>query len=154
MIFGYINGTDEKINLGDYFMEDYINSNKSLINKLIKGKKIENNIFGYIILEKIKLIYIPNEIIFYNKGNNTILTNNSILEKDYILNQNDTIIKTDRYYYLEYQNIISEPDYDIFDRQANQTIGPLGHLLDSVSTIDDQTNFYNPKNYYGRTNTL
>jgi len=32
MIFGYINGTNETIEIEEFFMDDYINSNKSLIN--------------------------------------------------------------------------------------------------------------------------
>ena len=151
MMFGYITGSDEYIKIEDYFMDDYINSTQNIINKLKGDKEIQNNIFKYIILDQIKLISIPDELLFYNKVNNTnlLLKNNDILNKDYILKQNDEIIKTDRYYSLDYQNIISEPDYETF----NSTGINVPYSQSDIKLID-QKDFYNPRLYYGRTNTL
>ena len=148
MIFGYINGTDEYINMNEYFMDDYINSNKNIIDKLIENKEIENNIFGYIILQQIKLISIPKELLFYDI-NNILLSNNSILNKEYKLIQNNNIIKNNEYYYLDYQNIISEPDYDTFNYKASDIIN-----LPHSNSFVDQRDYYNPNKYCGRTNTL
>ena len=65
MLFGYANGTDSNIDVSEYFMDDYINSSKNIVSKLIENVIIENNIFGYeIITDKIKLALIPEEILF------------------------------------------------------------------------------------------
>ena len=86
MLFGYANGTDSFIDTPEYFMEDYINSSKNTASKLFENIIIENNIFGYeLINDKIILSSIPNEILFYNKTNENIkLENEDFLDKLYI----------------------------------------------------------------------
>ena len=105
MLFGYANGTDSFIDTPEYFMEDYINSSKNTASKLFENIIIENNIFGYeLINDKIILSSIPNEILFYNKTNENIkLENEDFLDINYILKQNEQIIKYDKYYSLDYQ---------------------------------------------------
>ena len=152
MIFGYANGTDEEFNISEYFMDDYINSTKNIISKLTENVIIENNIFGFIYLkDQIKSSLIPEEILFYNKSNELIkLTNGSILDKDYILKQNDSLIKNNKNYSLDYQIIITEPEYEIFNLNAKDII----NCSSSDLSFEDQLKFYNPKIYFGRTNTL
>ena len=153
MIFGYINGTDEYINISDYLSDDYINNTKNIYNKLMENKEIENNIFGYILLKEIKLISIPLELLLYDR-NNTLLLNNSILndEEEYILKQNDKLIKNSEYYHLDYQNIISEPDYNTFNNKASDIINKKSS--ETSGSFVDQKTYYYPRKYYGRTNSL
>ena len=68
MLFGYANYTDSIINISEYFMDDNINNEKNLFDILLNNIEIENNIFQYYIdINEIKLVSIPNEILFYNK---------------------------------------------------------------------------------------
>ena len=85
LIYGYVNGTDKTIdNISEYFRDENDNNNKNIVEELTQNVNIENNIFGYEIVDKIKLISIPDEIIFNNKNNiNMILKNNDILDIRY-----------------------------------------------------------------------
>ena len=153
IFFGYVNGTDNIIDILEYLKDGYIismNNNFNLVNKLTENIQIDNNIFGYEVLtEQIKLSSIPEEIIFYNNSNSNIkLTNNSILDMNYSLIQNINIDKNDNYYQLNYQIIIQEPDYEKFNSLTNDIIN---YTSDSFV---DQKNYYKQKYLYGRTNTL
>ena len=64
---------------------------------------IENNIFGYSRIEKVKLIEIPDEIKFYYTGNNIALINGEEINSNNILRQNTDLIKYDRNYTLDFQ---------------------------------------------------
>ena len=149
MMFGYPNGTDSNIDLSRYFIDiDGYDSKNNIITKLLEGLTIDNNIFGYIIVNQIKLVSIPNQILFYNSDDvNTPLTNGSILKENYSFSQNDELIKTDEYYSLDYQYIIQEPDYTTFYGNANNVIN---YPSDDYS---DQSSNFNPKTFEGRTNT-
>ena len=70
LFFSYPNGTDFSANIFPYFTDTEYYSNNNLIQYLLYYCTIDNNIFGYTRANEIKLISIPNEIIFYNKGNN------------------------------------------------------------------------------------
>ena len=156
IFFGYVNGTDNIIDILEYLKDEYIiisiNNNFNLVNKITKNIQIDNNIFGYEVLtEQIKLSSIPEEIIFYNNSNSNIkLTNNSILDINYNLIQNINVDKNDNYYQLNYQIIIQEPDYDKFN---NLTTDIINYISSSGSFVD-QKNYYKQKYLYGRTNTL
>ena len=105
MIFGYPNGTDSTINI-EIFLNDIENSDPEIscnfYEFLNENLTIENNIFGYIQVDKIKLVSIPDEIIIIEQNNNDgkriledesnqfiKLTNNSYLYKKnkYFLSQ-------------------------------------------------------------------
>ena len=145
LMFGYANGTDSEIDLSPYFMDlENYDPNNNIVYKLIEGISISNNIFGYEIMNQIKLISIPNQIIFYNGNETTSLTNNSILDSNYKLNQNDELLKTDELYYLDYQFIIKEPNYSTFYSNASEVID---------YNSDDLSGYFEPKTFYGRTNT-
>jgi len=153
MMFGYVNGTDETIDISEYFMDDYINSDKNIVTELTKDIVIENNIFGYVIKEQLKLVSIPEEILFYNKNNDNeiLLNNNDKLNKDYIFKQNINKEKTHEYYSLDYQFIVQEKDYNDFNSIANNIVDfPAS---DSSSYVD-QSSFFQPKEFFGRTNTV
>jgi len=156
MMFGYANGTDETIDLSEYFMDDhiYINNNKNIVAELTKNIIIENNIFGYEVKEQLKLVSIPEEILFYNKNNDgaeTLLSSNDTLNKDYTLKQNISKEKSYEYYSLDYQIIIKEKDYDDFNSIALTIVDYPAY---GSSSYVDQRAFFQPKEYFGRTSTL
>ena len=105
-------------------------------------------IFGYEISEKIRLISIPDEIIFYNVNDvNTKLSNGDILNKEYILKQNESLVKTNKYYYLEFQFIVQEPDYNTFNSKAKYIID---YPSSSSDEYVDQSTYYEYKTFYGK----
>ena len=147
-LFGYVNGTDDYIDIGKY-ITDNTNGNNNLVLDLTENTIIDNNIFGYEILkEQIKLVYIPESLSFYNENNNIRLDNDGILEKNYILQSNGIFSGNNSY--LEYQIIITEPDYDIFNNKSSEIFN-----CSSIGiTFVDEINYYNKSIFYGRTNTL
>ena len=96
MFFGYANGTDFSIDILPYIMdiESYDNNN-NIFDKLIENCKIDNNIFGYEIVQKINLVYYPEELLFYTGSGEfreeNPLPNNSFLDADHTLYQNKEI---------------------------------------------------------------
>ena len=137
-IIGYANGTDSEINISPYLINSAnYNSEINLVEDLLKNLVIENNIFGYVAVNKIKLISIPEEICF-NKG----LDSENILDSDYEMKRNNEIINEEETYILKYQFIVKEPEYNKF--YEGQNIGDSDNLYSS----------FQQKIFYGRTNTL
>ena len=152
LIFGYANGTDFEIDIYPYLSDtaDFTGT-KNLYEDLIAEAKIDNNIFGYEMAEKIKLISIPEELLFFDDSSETPLSDNSEISSNYVLKQNEQItIKTDEYYYLEYQFIVKEPDYEKFYTPGTN----LKREKSVGERINDTSIFYRPRYFYGRTNTL
>jgi hypothetical protein len=117
----------------------------NLVINLLENLIIENNIFEYEKINKIKLIHIPEQIIIFNGENlDKILENNDILEPNYKLIQNNELIKNNNFYYLEYQYIIKEPEYETFYNTSKL-------VSDNDVNFSD---YYIPRIFYGRTNTL
>ena len=151
VFFGYPNGTDFEIDISIYLMDtDYYDSNDNLYNFLMQKMKVENNIFGYEIVEKINLVSIPKELLFYNITDGVKdsypLPNNTFFDSNHVLNQNKEITKTFKYYYLDYQYIVKEPEYSDF--YPSDTV-------DKPDTFDGSEYFNsNRKTFYGRTNRL
>ena len=143
MIFGYANGTDSEINISPYLSDsDSYNINLNLVGTILENLTIDNNIFNYEIINKIKLITIPDNINIYNNSFSQKLQNGDILGLNYIIVQNNQSIKDFRYYNLEYQYIIKEPDYSMF------------YSTEISSISDNAFNYYTPQIFYGRINTL
>ena len=149
MIFGFANGTDSIIDISSYFMDDNVNNENNIIKKLKDYLIIDNNIFGYEFAKQIKLITIPDHILFFNKDNKDVqLSNNNILNFDYIFKQNTNMIKTDDFYSLSYQFIIQEPEYNEFNNY------PISIKEYPYSGSADQISFFSQNKFYGRTNKL
>ena len=146
LMFGYANGTDLEIDISNFLMDiENYNESYNLYKYLIHTMKIDNNVFGYEKVEQIKLDSIPEEIIFLNRNDNSIISNDNFIDENYILKQNDNIIKDDSYYNLEYQFILKEPDYDIF----------YSSYLDQLKGDDINLNeYFTPRKFYGRANNL
>ena len=150
LMFSYPNGTDSEINMFPYLMDSgYYDTSKNLFNDLMENMTIENNIFGYEKLDNIKLVYRPEELIFLDASDDTEVLSGGILKSNYKLYQNKDLKKSNKYYYVEYQFIIREPDHSSFYHVGN-VIYWAGHY----GNDDDLNEYYEPKIYYGRTNTL
>ena len=149
MIFGYANGTENTIDISPYFTDsNYYDINNNLINKLNEDLIIDNNIFGYIPANKIKLITIPIQISFYNGENNTKLIEGNILEYNHKFEQRNDLIKNNDYYSFDYQFIIKEPDYNTF--YSN----PFYVINYPSNSYDDQSNNFKQNEFYGKTNKV
>ena len=150
MVFGYPNGTDLEIDISPYFSDsDNYDSSYNLYDYLIRTMKIDNNIFAFQKVDRIKLTSIPEEILFYNGYDNTLISNNSIIDSNYILKQNTDKVKENKYYYLDYQFIAREPDFDTYFKGNNV------YKTSFIGTTETEfQNYYIQKYFFGRTNTL
>ena len=121
MIFGYPNGTDSTINISDFIFNGEENDiHPEALNNLYKflfeNYTIENYISKYKPDYRIKLVSIPEEIIIIEiqlnetSSNYEIneLKNNSFMHQDYnyTVKQNKNLIKTSKYYYIDYQYMV------------------------------------------------
>ena len=146
MIFGYANGTDNVIDISTYLYDcDSYDTNNNLFTKLMDNLNIENNIFGYEKINKIKLISIPEQVKIFNSSNfGHQLQNGDILEQNHKPTQNADLIKNEIYYYIDFQYLIKEPEYSTFYSNCDKTLGDTGNFNE----------YFTPKIFYGRTNTL
>ena len=124
IIFGYANGTDSIIDISPYLIDSQnYDEDLNLIKEIHANITIDNNIFGYIKEDKIKIVSIPEQIKFsIGKDENKVeIENGEIIDVnvEYSLNQINSLIKTDEYYDLYYQGIIKELEYDDFYSQAH-----------------------------------
>ena len=152
--FGYPNGTDFEVDIFPYLMDTGSITHSNIFSDLLMPRmKIENNIFGYEKVEKINLVSIPDELLFYNitggVQDENPLPNNTFFDANHKLYQNRLINKTDRYYYLDYQYIVKETTYNNF--YSTETVDiPNNEPGYDGSTYYEQ----NRKTFYGRTNRL
>ena len=152
MIFGFANGTDFSIDISPFLMDlDNYNGKNNLYNYLSETMNIENNIFKYEKIEKIKLISICDELLLY-KGKikfhteESLISINESFDENYTLFQNKNKIKNAQFYGLEYQFMIKEPDYETFYSIPNSTFNNPKNF--------DASQYYEPKTFYGRINIL
>ena len=81
---------------------------------------IDNNIFGYERIEKIRLISICQELLLYKGKLNesqedTVLPVNELFDANHTLLQNKNKIKQEeKLYSIEYQFMVKEPNYTTF----------------------------------------
>jgi len=133
MILGYVNGTDCTIDISYWLndMENNKDNNISFFEFLYQNFSIENNIFGYIPENIVKLTFIPKEILILKQDELLPLENNTLINQtdNYILQQNIKLTKTSQYYYIDYQYIVKELNGIINDEHGDKV-------------------------YYGRTNRL
>ena len=159
MIFGFGNGTDFETDISPYLMDtNYYDGSSNLYQFLINTMTIDNNIFGYEKVEKIRLVKICDELLLY-KGKkdidmeSTVLPLNELFDANHTLLQNKNIIKQeDKLYTLEYQFLVHEPDYNKFYDMSLYHFGKIEKKDDSNSY--DGSNYYQAKTLDGRTNIL
>ena len=157
MIFGFGNGTDHEIDISPYLMDTgFYNTANNLYDHLINNMTIDNNIFGYNKIEKIRLISICDELLLY-KGKygvsqeENVLPLNELFDADHVLYQNKSIKKEEnKLYTLEYQYMVEEPDYDTFYSMPNTT----ETILKSGISDFNEKQYYHPKILDGRVNIL
>ena len=148
LIFGYINGTDSFIDISLYLNKNN-HDNNNIIIKLQENAKINNNIFGYELTNEIKLIYIPDELLFYNipeSGNKAKVNNGDILINSHEIIQNYQVMKINKTYSLKYQLIVKEPSLEKFDQYASNIV-----YYPDDPEIDQNDEIYENKKYFGRT---
>ena len=155
IIFGYINNTDSLTDVCiDIF--PFLNNNKTnnLINTLQENAIINNNIFGYEFNKEIKLVSIPDELIFYNynNSNNSIqqeqkekikLVNGNILFYEHEIDINESKLINNSTF-LEYQLIAHELNIEnnYYELIINDSY---------YDEIDDNFDFENKLNiFYGK----
>ena len=153
MLFGFANGTDLLIDISPFLMDtDNYNGSNNLYDFLIDKISIDNNIFGYEIIEKIKLVAICDELLLYQGKLNIdkeeyALSANDSFDTNNTLIQNKNITKEeDKLYILEYQYMVKEPNYTTFYSISNSEISSPENY--------DASQYYQPKIFYGRTNIL
>ena len=153
MIFGFANGTDLTIDISPYLADSgNYNEAKNLYNDLMDTMTIDNNIFGYVKVEQIRLVSICNELLLYrgksdSRETNTVPIGESFGSQYTLLQDKSRIKNEDTLYTLEYQFIVQEPDYTTFYSIPHATFDSIGHTYDSSA-------HYQPKTFYGRTNIL
>ena len=154
MIFGFANGTDHTIDISPYLMDTgYYNPSNNLYNYLMSTMKIDNNIFDYQKIEKIRLISICDELLLF-KGELGISQEDTTLPLNDLFDANHTLLqnrskrkKENKLYILEYQFMVKEPDFDTFYGAANKVID------DKLNSVNAK-NYYQPKTLNGRVNIL
>ena len=154
LFFNYFNGSDYNINITSYFenKDNTDNDNDDIIIPFQNLFQIDNNIFGYQI-QKIKIISIPNEIILYYLGRLTskseVKEGNEILSSgiELIITPKNDILKNDSIYFIEYQCLISELDYDTFNNFSYKIYDyPENPSVDQRDEFNE-----NIQTYYGKT---
>ena len=129
IMFGYSKGINKTIDISYYLSdnENYGKNSKTLFDILYENFTLDNNIFNYTLADKIKLIFIPQEIIIININSNEAVNNDSEINSynNYSLYQNLNMTKNSQYYYIDYQYIIKDkiPQHDkerIFYSRTNR----------------------------------
>ena len=147
LFFSYFNSSDFEINITSYFSNikmDENDDNDDITIPFPNNIIIDNNIFGYQILEEIKITSIPNEIQLYlineNNEKTTIKIGDEINPNNInitISPKNDTI-KNNNTYFIEYQYKYTDPDYDTFNKYPDKIVS-----YPENSSIDDQREEFN-----------
>ena len=151
MFFSYPNGTDFYMDISSYVMDtEFYQESYNLISYLLSNRSIDNNIFGYQPVEEIKLVSIPEEIIFYKSENDIPLSNGEQISIDHVLKQNKEKIKYDKNYFLDYQFIAK--GFETYNELYNHA-HKKNYTYNTGKTCNFQES-YSQKIYYGRTNRL
>ena len=158
LFFSYFNNSDFNINITSYFSNiesDEYDDNDDITIPFPKNSKIDNNIFGYQILEKIKIISIPNEINLYLINGNYEKTEIKVGDEinpnniNITISPKNDIIKNNSIYFIEYQYLYTDPDYDTFNNYPDTIIS-----YPEDSSIDDQREEFNKDIKIHFSNTL
>ena len=124
LILNYINGSDYNINITSYFQNQENENSEDILLNFPNYFKIDNNIFGYQIIEIIKIVSIPEEINLYKINNDTTKTLINIGDEytpdiKFLINPKTDVMRNYTTYFVEYQYPYSEPDYDTFNKYPN-----------------------------------
>lgn len=152
IIFGTPNGKNNTRDISAFLSgNDNYDTNVNFVTFLYDDLIIDNNnnIFGYIHDDKIKLVSIPDEITITKLNDETPIEINSYLyeSENYVIHQNTDIIKTSQYYYLDFQYIIREPDFEDLFSNAHEVISNYGNNNAGDSVLKSE---YEPKRFFGK----
>ena len=146
LMFGFPKGEDEIIDISPFIFDiESYNPNTNLVNVLMGKYKIENNLFNYKRIDKLKLGKIPDEIILYDLKKSLRLSEGDLIDVNYRLTYNKDVIKENKYYELEYQFVLVEPDSSEFYNNEETTLNYNDTGYDSQ---------INPLTFYGRTHII
>ena len=151
LIFGFVNGSNNNIDNSTYVANPENNNSDDIYINFPNSTRIDNNIFGYQILQFIKIISIPYEINLYyiNNGDKKQVNigDNNIPSDKLVISTKTDIIKNNSVYYIEYQIQYSDPDYDTFNQYPDIIIDyPENPTVDQKEEFND-----NVRVYYGKT---
>ena len=144
LFFSYFNSSDLSINITSYFSNIGSVENEDITIPFPDNIKIDNNIFGYQIQEKIKITSIPNEINLYLIKENNEITQIKVGDEINPNNINITIspksdtIRNNNTYFIEYQYQYTDPDFDTFNKYPDKIVS-----YPENSTIDGQREEFN-----------
>ena len=156
MIFGFANGTDHEIDISPYLMDTgYYDDSNNLYDYLMSTMTIDDNIFGYEKIEKIRLISICDELLLYKgKGANkeaSTLPLNDLFDANHTLLQNRALTKEEnKLYILEYQFMVKEPDFTTFYSMPYEVEDKKAEGKEDIT----ESNFYTRNTLDGRVNIL
>ena len=146
LMFGYPNGHDSEIDIKKYLMDTgQYKTTDNLYYYLIRYVEMDNNIFSYQLMNQIKFVSIPDEILFFNGTNNSPISNNQTIDDNYVLKQNENLLKEYKDYYLHYQYLVKEPEY-------SDAYGDYAHEVKGDNS--DLRLYYTPEILGGRINKL
>ena len=151
IIFGYVNGSNIYINISHFLSEFNFDNNKNnIIDKILENITIDNNVFGYELQKKVKLVSIPEELIFSNiiKDEEIKVNSNEFLYYEHNITQNDIIKMSNKDYYFEFQSVVQEPSEETKINQYTIDIRSID-CLDN-DTIEGEENIDNSI-FYSRT---
>ena len=150
IILGYINGANSNIDISNYLSGLNDMTENNLIDIILKDIKIDNNLFGFELEKKLKLITIPQELNFFNiesNGEKTQVNEEGTLNYNYEICQHENIIKNgNQKYYFEFQCIAQDVEVSKFDQYASET-----KILRSKDYYQDGVENFERKTFYGKT---
>ena len=153
IIFSYINGTDTFIDLYPYLQENKNENGNddNIIEKLLENAKIDNNIFGYEILKQIKLIKVPPELELYNIANGLkiyVSENDNLVYNHEIIQKQNMEKKRNDTYFIEYQFIVQEQEYDKFNEY------PVKIIDYPENSTTDQSSEFKKNKFFSKINRV
>ena len=151
LILSYINGSDYNINITSYFSNQENTNSDDIYLKFPNNFTIDNNIFGYQIMQNIKIISIPQEINLYKIEDDNKKTKIKIGDEytpniKLMISPKNDVIRNYTIYFVEYQYQYSDPDYDTFNEYPN-----IIYDYPKNPTVNQKEEFNNDrKTYFGR----
>ena len=141
MIFGFGNGTDHTIDISPYLADTgYYDDNYNLYQYLYNNMSVDNNIFDYEKVPRIRLINISDELLLYRGKLNVDMEENTLPVNEFFtdnitLLQNRNLTKIeDKLYTLGYQYQVKTPEYT--------------KLYESAKTVKNFPDNYDGSSYY------
>ena len=175
MVLGYSNGTDTTINISKFIFKENHRIENNFFTFLYKNFTIENNFFGYQPFNLIKLVSVPKEITIYEynlkipeeklledslmiSGCIDYSIDNEQCDYDYTIEENENLIKTSQYYYIDDQYCVSYYDPELEEYLPKPPEESTDEVTQEEQIQDNKFSRLNIKSYTdiycGRVNRL